>query len=860
VALLELAEEHRQLCERAEALAQQRDGTPAEVEATVARLVAGAGGGQDAPVSFDVLPSTAEAEFEHAFLQAARALEETETRAEKRLTELAAKTEAARRDVADWTAKDNVLAPLARAKEQGRWWTPAWWRASFHREVTGRAAEARHQLRRVEEVLAGLEQETRKLTEKRRQIQDQQLAERTRLVNAEVARRCAQLHDQLAAVGRERARLDEQWRQALAALDAETPRPSAQSTDAIRAARDAWQRQLELEEKQAEFAGRWLDFLRHSTDTLTKRFRECVNLVAAPTTALASDPQFGDSTVDPITFDVLLLVNAEQFSESEFLAAGRRARRWVLVADASDTRPAASAPSFSSGGSASRAGGDRRKAAAPRLAPFQRLWQQLHCDPRCLPYSWQREADARLCCRLRPISPEQRRWIESERVADLPDIELRIVAPPRGAPPGGQDSFLAEVVFPASMSIRQAKEYIFHELQELPVRARAHSMRWVERGDRVKLHLGDAGHEHADTTAVDLGRGVRELLVGAADNDRVATDDWHTWGVEFDRAAGFDRPRAEEWARRHLGARDLGRTVMLDVPQGIHPSLAAVFADVLFPDCYRLPTTDTLTHAPAVEFVSVPAAPARASHRNPRWTGGAGLELDLSDPRHRDRLPADLRARLGDARGLVNYLEAQAVVQTLEHLVGSQNGWSGHGTANGAPLVAQANHLCNRPASIGIVALYQAQAQLIRLMLERRPEILAGRSLDIQVGVPAAFRECEYDVVLLSLTRSHTHRAVTYGEGPSLLTLAMTRARGHLKLFGDPGTLARRAQWQGPLDHLDELASEHERSVIAQLLRYIQGQGTHTKAFSCRHSAPGSRSENPGAAVAGRQPTAESRA
>jgi superfamily I DNA and/or RNA helicase len=109
--------------------------------------------------------------------------------------------------------------------------------------------------------------------------------------------------------------------------------------------------------------------------------------------------------------------------------------------------------------------------------------------------------------------------------------------------------------------------------------------------------------------------------------------------------------------------------------------------------------------------------------------------------------------------------------------------------------------------------------------------------LDLEVGVPALFRQRECPVVLVSLTRSHTHRAVSYGEGPQALALALTRARDRLLLFGDPGTLVRRSHWQGRLDHLDETAAAREREVIAQLVRYLQGHGPHPRAFHLREGS-----------------------
>jgi hypothetical protein len=306
--------------------------------------------------------------------------------------------------------------------------------------------------------------------------------------------------------------------------------------------------------------------------------------------------------------------------------------------------------------------------------------------------------------------------------------------------------------------------------------------------------------------------------------------------VEFDRSAGWERSRAEEWVRQHLRARDLGRTAFLDVPHRMHPDLAAFVADLLFRGLYRQPREAVGADWPApavrgcraaVQFVPVPPLPKEAERgRGPdpeRRTlalarkGGAGLELDLTDPRHRDRLPTELRSELPQ-QGLVNYLEAQEVVQALTALV-----------ADPAVRALAETRESSEPA-IAVLALYEAQVELLRRLIQQVPDLAHG-GVAIEVDVPAAFRQREAAVVLLSLTRSHTHRAVTFGAGPEALALALTRARAKLVVFGDPGTLVRRGQWEGPLDQLDQAAAARERELIAQLVRYLQGQGAQTQAF-----------------------------
>src|SRR5262249_4628668 len=302
----------------------------------------------------------------------------------------------------------------------------------------------------------------------------------------------------------------------------------------------------------------------------------------------------------------------------------------------------------------------------------------------------------------------------------------------------------------------------------------------------------------------------------SVNGERSLGDAWFTLAIEFERAAGWDREQAEEWTQGHLGLRDLGRSALLEVPQGIEPGLATFLGDVLFAGEYRLDTSNAARPAWApVEFIPVPPLPRakRGERQRPRLPSGAGLETDLADLRHRDRLPSALRDRLGDAPGIVNFLEAQAVVRALTRLARECRTGSLHrpGSANRALDRTNLPH-----SSIGVLALYPAQAQLIRLLLEPEAESLASGGTYVFVDVADTAQERVYDIACVSLTRSHTHRATSFGSGPEALATALTRGRSRLLLFGDPGTMGRRSEWHAALDHLDEVVSARERAVIAR--------------------------------------------
>src|SRR5262249_15121470 len=132
---------------------------------------------------------------------------------------------------------------------------------------------------------------------------------------------------------------------------------------------------------------------------------------------------------------------------------------------------------------------------------LQKLWQQMHWDPRRLPSRWTWEGD-RLCCQLRQVPADQRRWLEMERVADSPEIELRILSPPREAPA------LAEVVFPPGATLAQAKGFVYREMQEVPVQTNGRSAQVSEDDEHVILALADA----ATATPIALDHGIHEWV------------------------------------------------------------------------------------------------------------------------------------------------------------------------------------------------------------------------------------------------------------------------------------------------------------------------------------------------------------
>jgi hypothetical protein len=107
---------------------------------------------------------------------------------------------------------------------------------------------------------------------------------------------------------------------------------------------------------------------------------------------------------------------------------------------------------------------------------------------------------------------------------------LRIHTPPNG------ETEVAEVAFPAETPIAAAVEWVFRELGELP----------------SSPVLGTR-HSALATQVAELGDGVRAVIAPTAGG----------WSVPLVEFPGWDRERANAWARRHVVQAGSGRTIDL---------------------------------------------------------------------------------------------------------------------------------------------------------------------------------------------------------------------------------------------------------------------------------------------------------
>ncbi|MBP3959268.1 hypothetical protein J8F10_28825 [Gemmata sp. G18] len=255
--------------------------------------------------------------------------------------------------------------------------------------------------------------------------------------------------------------------------------------------------------------------------------------------SLSADPVFS-AFADKPPFGVLVLDRAEELPEAEFPRLARLAERWVLVGHA--LPPDDPRPQFNNARSRGPRSGRAEVPFAARLA------KALDRE------TWTVEGE-RLVCRLTHLTPDQRRSMTREPLADRPEIELRFTAT-------GADPLLAEIAFPGHTAVPVAKSFLFHELGEVLLRP-CGELCWTHGADAITAgwSAADVG---PDAAWVDLEAGVREKVTGAGPFTFTAA-------VSFDPTAGWDADRAAAWLATHLPPPSPSRFAALPRTPGARP-------------------------------------------------------------------------------------------------------------------------------------------------------------------------------------------------------------------------------------------------------------------------------------------------
>lgn len=354
-----------------------------------------------------------------------------------------------------------------------------------------------------------------------------------RAIAAEAAARRAVIEQRLAALAVDREKVGGDFRDQIpyvfaAGFGVVTPDAAAVArvTEAVRTATAA------VEGPLCAARDRLRDLTCHGGEHVSRMLGEARVVIGTPG-SLNADPVFAlhDGGTQ---FDLLVLDHAEQLAEPDFANLSRLADRWVLAGDASGPHD-------------HRSNGTRHHGRPTLLARIARL---LDREP------WAVEGE-RLVCRLSHVTPDQRRHVTREPLLDHPHIELRLAADENG------QAVLAEVAFPASTSIADAKRFLIRETDNVLLRPLGECVWHV--GDGHLTACWPAAESCADEAWVELESGVREKVVGLGPAA-------YTAAIDFDPAAGWDAEGAAAWLAARVPAPSPGRLAVLPRSSAPHPA------------------------------------------------------------------------------------------------------------------------------------------------------------------------------------------------------------------------------------------------------------------------------------------------
>lgn len=364
-------------------------------------------------------------------------------------------------------------------------------------------------------------------------------AARDKLLAEEVAARRAELDARIESLTADRD--DAAGRFALRGKDLESlgfAAPRQLTVEAAdRVAAEIAERRREPDRRLADARNRLAELDRAADDAVRRSLDETRAVVGTPG-SLDADPVFetaAGGTHPP--FGLLILDHAEELTDPDFVRLSRLAERWVLAGDASHPDPA---PPPNGSHRPSRNGRPIEPTFAARLARL------LDREP------WVAEAD-RLVFRLLHLTADQRRAATREPVADHPHVELRVTLGENG------QGVLAEIAFPASTPIAEAKQFLTRQLGEVLLRP-CGELHWHQSADHLSACWPAADHDPAPAAWVELEAGVREKVVGAGPAAFTAA-------VAFEVAAGWDAESAQAWLDARLPAAGPGRLAVF--PRGL---------------------------------------------------------------------------------------------------------------------------------------------------------------------------------------------------------------------------------------------------------------------------------------------------
>jgi len=144
---------------------------------------------------------------------------------------------------------------------------------------------------------------------------------------------------------------------------------------------------LGTNQKTEDFLKDWHGYIEREANSLGPRLASYINLICATTVGIASDEYFGDGKpLEQRQFDLLILDEAGKVTESEFLVAATRARKWTLLGDHKQLPPYYDRILNEHIEKANRALKETNRPILDteplRKSLFEKIWQQFEAGPR----------------------------------------------------------------------------------------------------------------------------------------------------------------------------------------------------------------------------------------------------------------------------------------------------------------------------------------------------------------------------------------------------------------------------------------------------------------------------------------------
>ena len=173
-----------------------------------------------------------------------------------------------------------------------------------------------------------------------------------------------------------------------------------------------------------------------------------------------------------------------------------------------------------------------------------------------------------------------------------------------------------------------------------------------------------------------------------------------------------------------------------------------------------------------------------------QWIDGQEMLQQVNEElKEEERLDIDFTEQfIGENHGRINKAEAELVLTTLRNYIDK---------------IGQKRFLDER-LDVGIISPYKVQTQHLRQQIRRREEFKPYRQV-ISVNTVDGFQGQERDIILISLVRSNENGQIGFLSDLRRMSVAMTRARMKLIIFGDKTTLQHHAFYRQLIRYVEQV-------------------------------------------------------